>query len=202
MSLVGMLPTTVPASEETRPVDTTVLAPFAVSKSTRGAPVAITSPGWPCNVFTTPENGAGTSTTAFAVSTASIGRSTAIASPTLTCQRTISASARPSPRSGRLKVVICAPLPCESFRKCFAHGVHDARSVRDVVVFEPGQRHDRVVAGHALDRRMQVIQPALGYCRGDFCSDATVAGCFVHDDEPTRFHHRLENRVVINGRQC
>ncbi len=47
--------------------------PFAVSKSISGAPVAMMSPGWPCNVFTTPENGAGTSTTAFAVSTASIG---------------------------------------------------------------------------------------------------------------------------------
>src|ERR1700722_11680497 len=131
-----MLPTTVPASaEDVR------AALFANSKSTSGAPVAMTSPGCPCNVFTIPENGAGTSTTAFAVSTASIGWSTVTASPTWTCQRTISASARPSPRSGRLKVVIYAPYVggrVGSFFNGFAHGVHDARGIRDVVVFEAG----------------------------------------------------------------
>ncbi len=134
VSLVGMLPTTVPVSVEGA-------APLTNSKSISGAPVAMTSPGCPYNVFTIPENGAGTSTTAFAVSTASIGWSTVTASPTLTCQRTISASARPSPRSGRLKVVICAPYlggRVESFRKGSAHGVHDARSIWDVVVFEAG----------------------------------------------------------------
>src|SRR6185437_5460458 len=212
--LVGTLPTTVPESAAAllRPAAVPPWGPAAPaicaaelpSSSIRGAPVAMTSPGWPCSSLTTPAKGAGTSTTAFAVSTASMGWSTAMVSPTFTCQRTISASASPSPRSGRLKVVIYAPFVRgreESFRKGFTHSVRNARSVGDVVVLETGQRDDRVVAGYALDRRVQVVETTLRDRRCDFRADATVARRLVNDDEPAGFHDRLENGVVIDWRQ-
>src|SRR5690606_13099599 len=58
------------------------------------------SPAPPASLSTLPEHGAGTSTTAFAVSIETSGSSSRTVSPTLTCHSTISASGRPSPRSG------------------------------------------------------------------------------------------------------
>jgi hypothetical protein len=48
-----------------------------------------------------PEKGEGSSTTALAVSIDTIGSSSLMLSPGLTIHSTISASGRPSPRSGR-----------------------------------------------------------------------------------------------------
>ena len=62
---------------------------------------SITSPASPCNFATLPENGDGTSTTAFAVSIETSGSSSLTVSPSLTSHSTIVASGRPSPRSGR-----------------------------------------------------------------------------------------------------
>ena len=85
-------------------------------------------------------------------------------SPSLTCQLTISASGKPSPRSGRLNVVIVRDLRTGYCSTNVARTrVDDARDARDVVVFEPEERHHRVVAGDALDRRLQVVQPVLGH---------------------------------------
>src|SRR3569833_180089 len=154
-----------------------------------------------------PEYGEGTSTTALAVSTATIGWSTLTVSPTLTCQRTISASARPSPRSGRLnvamkrlvpsKVEMGRSLPCQRATNC----VRDARDARDVLKFLPEERHDGVIPRHALDRRLQVVEAVLGHVRGNFRTDATVARRLVHDDEPTGFCDGLQNGVVIDRRE-
>ncbi len=71
-----------------------------------GAPVGTMSPGAPRRAVTTPLKGAGTSTTAFAVSTDTMAWSTRTWSPTLTCHSTISASAKPSPKSGSLNVLM------------------------------------------------------------------------------------------------
>src|SRR5690242_6289091 len=143
-----------------------------------------------------PEYGEGTSTTALAVSTATIGWSTLTASPTLTCQRTISASARPSPRSGRLNVAMQAPPSSDRAfvsrgrslpRQRCAHGICNARHARYVVELEPEEPHDRVVARHTLNRRLQIVQAVLGHVGRNFRADAAVTRLFVHDDEPPRF---------------
>ena len=82
-----------------------------------------------------PEYGEGTSTTAFAVSIDTSGWSSLTVSPTLTCQPTISASGRPSPRSGRLNVVMKhrsrVVMPADLQR--VAHRGDDARDARHVL---------------------------------------------------------------------
>jgi hypothetical protein len=60
------------------------------------------SPGTPVSDSTRPVTGAGTSTAAFSVMTSAMIWSSVTASPTFTCQATISASTVPSPRSGIL----------------------------------------------------------------------------------------------------
>src|ERR1700678_282498 len=128
--VVGMVPTTVPES-----------------KSISGAPVATMSPTAPCNAVTTPLYGTGTSTTAFAVSTDTIGWSTRTRSPGRTCHSRISASANPSPKSGSLNVLMRPPLAGQSE----AHRIDDALYARNIVVLEPKERHDGVEPGDALD---------------------------------------------------
>ena len=74
-------------------------------------------------------------------------------SPTSTCQATISASAVPSPTSGSLKTIASHAQPSITRRSASA----DARRAREILPFE-GVRIGRVPAGHALDRRLQVIE--------------------------------------------
>ena len=72
------------------------------ANSTRGAPTAMRSPGAPNTLEQcVPARGDGISMTALAVSTETSGWSVMTWSPSVTCQATISASGRPSPRSGR-----------------------------------------------------------------------------------------------------
>src|SRR6185369_629638 len=142
----------------------------------------------------TPENGAGTSTIALAVSTASMGSSTLMWSPALTCQRTISASASPSPRSGRLKVFMEQGL----FGKCCAHGVGNSGGAGDVVVFEARKWNDGVVTGDPLDGGVQVVEAVLGHGGSDFRAYAAVSRGFVNDYEPTGLCHGLEDSIVVN----
>ncbi len=119
--LVGTLPTTVPLSSAMGVVFLASGAAFwaaassflagaapspAMSKSTRAEWVGMMSPALPWSFAILPLQGEGTSTTAFAVSTDSSGWSTLTVSPSFTCQLTISASCRPSPKSGRLNVFI------------------------------------------------------------------------------------------------
>ena len=70
----------------------------------------ITSPGPPATRSTLPEYGDGSSTTALAVSIDTSGSSRLMVSPTLTIHSTISASGRPSPKSGRKNVLLLAML--------------------------------------------------------------------------------------------
>src|SRR5690606_20780513 len=70
------------------------------------APVLTTSPGAPASLTTLPDTGEGTSTTALAVSIDTSGSSRRMVSPSLTNHSTMVASGRPSPRSGRWKVLV------------------------------------------------------------------------------------------------
>ena len=70
---------------------------------TRGAPTRTTSPSPPCRRSTTPAQGDGISTSAFAVFTSTKTWFSTTVSPSATRHATISASSRPSPRSGSRK---------------------------------------------------------------------------------------------------
>src|SRR5262249_4987751 len=75
----------------------------STSKVTSAAPTAAICPGSPWIEATTPATGEVISTVALSVMTSTSGWSSATLSPGLTCQPTISASAVPSPTSGRRK---------------------------------------------------------------------------------------------------
>ena len=72
------------------------------SNVTMSAPTSTVSPGSACSACTTPSNGDGSSTTAFAVSTSAMIWLSSTRSPAATRQVTISDSVSPSPRSGSL----------------------------------------------------------------------------------------------------
>src|SRR5690606_20791084 len=75
----------------------------STSSSTSGAPTASMSPIAPWIAVTVPSTGDVISTVALSVITSTSDWSSVITSPGLTCQPTISASATPSPISGRRK---------------------------------------------------------------------------------------------------
>ena len=77
-------------------------------------------PSAPHSLAMTPATGEGTSTSALAVSTDNNTWSTLTVSPALTFHSTISASAKPSPRSGNLKNFIATGSPSadEPHRQC------------------------------------------------------------------------------------
>ncbi len=122
--------------------------------------------------------GDGISTVALSVSTSSSGASSAMTSPSRTSTFTISASVRPSPRSGNLKSRAMGTFTEPEERHGFpgalrtwgvwgpfrgphlegervAGGGDHARDVGDVgpLAREAGERH--VVGGDACDRRLQ-----------------------------------------------
>ena len=74
----------------------------ATSTMMIGVPTSTVAPSATSSSLTTPANGLGSSTSAFAVSISTMIWFCATLSPTLTCQRTMSASVRPSPTSGSL----------------------------------------------------------------------------------------------------
>src|SRR5580658_5368010 len=203
-----MWPTTVPESAAAAAVSSAVAVsaicccglsgtPSTVN-STSGAPISMRSPGWACSAVMVPLTGEGTSTTALDVSTASIGASTSIRSPTCTCHRSTSASDKPSPRSGNLNTVMVVA----SIGQGSPDSVHDARYARDVIVLETIERHDGVVAGHAPDRPLEVIERLLRDDCRDFGAEPRGAHRLVHDQEPAGLGHRVENRIEVDGRQC
>src|SRR5436190_23103514 len=135
------------------------------------------------------------STMAFAVSTETIGWSVFTVSPGLTCHSTISASCRPSPKSGSLKIFMLPLTP--SLSPCGGEGGflvssgkvdraqrrgHDALDAGDVLLLEPRERHHRVVAGDTLHRRHQGHEAVLAHRGGDFRGEARRARRFGHDD--------------------
>ena len=76
----------------------------------------------------------------------------------------------------------------------------DAFRRRQVGLLEPRERHDRVVARHALDRREQRQQAAVGDARGDLRADADVARGLVGDHAAAGLADGLENRVDVERR--
>src|SRR5262249_49373727 len=182
-------PTTVPVS---------VSGPSA--NSTRGAPTFTRSPLAPNRRAIRPLRGDGTSTTALSVSTESSGWSATTWSPCVTCQATISASARPSPRSGSRNWYIARPpIPRSGEPADLACGVDNAADRGQVVLLKARQRHDRVVAGHPDDRRQERPEAAFGDQRGDLGAKSAGPRCLVHDDGAARFGHRGENRFLVVG---
>src|SRR5690606_18904444 len=181
------------------------------SNSASIAPVTTTSPALPARRRTLPDTGEGTSTTALAVSIETSGSSRRMVSPSLTNHSTMVASGRPSPRSGRWKVLVWlmrntlaglggrgetrragrsgskVPRPEPRHRQGSvvrdraARGGDDAIHARQVLHFQPEQRDVRVVAGDALDRRDQVVHRLLGQARGDLGAEAGGARGFLHD---------------------
>src|SRR3984893_16701933 len=96
------------------------------------------------------------------------------------CHSSISASARPSPRSGSLNVPMSDRLLVGQYG---THRIHDALHARNIIVFEPEQRHDGVVAGDAMNLRLQVEQAMLRDDRRYLGPDTDVACRFVPDHQ-------------------
>ena len=65
------------------------------------------------------------------------------------------------------------------------------------MLLEARERHDRVVAGHALHRRHQRQQAVLGDRRRDLGGEARGARRFGHDDAAARARDRREDRVEV-----
>src|SRR5690606_26762833 len=99
-------PTTVPLSARTG-AGGAVTSPS--SKPTRGAPTGWMSPGAANSWATVPSQGAGISTLALAVSTATLRSPALRRVPGSTYHSQTSASLSPSPRSGRLNSFMAAP---------------------------------------------------------------------------------------------
>src|SRR5262245_2361557 len=96
-----------------------------------------------------------------------MGASALISSPTLTCHLTISASCRPSPRSGSLKIFMAS---AEGYR--FPGGGDNAGLPWHVLVLEARVGHHDIAGCHALYRREQVEESFLGQARRNFRGEA------------------------------
>src|SRR5690554_473035 len=105
-----------------------------------------------------PAWGDGTSTMALAVSTLTSTWSTSTVSPTLMCHSTISASGRPSPRSGSLKFFMVSLLE----RDHLFDGFNDVFHLGQVVLLVSVVRHDGVVTGDSNHRGLKVQEGAFG----------------------------------------
>ena len=91
-----------------------------VSTTIRTLPIGIWSPTSPATSITLPATGDSISTVALSVIRSAICWSSAMSSPTLTCQATISASAMPSPMSGSLNSK--RAMACQSSNAFFSAG--------------------------------------------------------------------------------
>src|SRR5882672_11319880 len=81
------------------------------------------------------------------------------------------------------------------------HGIHDAPHARNIIVFEPEQRHDGVVAGDAKYRRLQVEEAVLRDDGRYLRPDTDVACRFVHDHEAAGLRHRGQNGLAVDRTQ-
>src|SRR6202030_87404 len=100
-------------------------------------------------------------------------------SPSFTYQATISASPRPSPRSGRLNWRMREPRSARLAR--VARGGDDAADRRHVLLLEAGKRHDRIVTRDTHDRREQGEQTTFRDQSRDFGAEPSRPGSLVHD---------------------
>src|ERR1700686_2217145 len=101
----------------------------------------------------------------------------------------ISASAKPSPKSGSLNVLMKRSLAGKSE----FYRVDDSLHARNIIVLELEQRHDGVESGDTLDRSLQIVEAVLRDQRRNLGAYADVAGGLVHDHQPPGFGDRGEN---------
>src|SRR5262245_34567050 len=164
--------------------------------STSGAPTLTRSPLAPNIRAIVPLHGDGTSTTALSVSTETSGWLATTWSPSLTNQATISASSRPSPRSGNVNWRIAASR-VSTERAGLAHCGGDARNGRHVLLLEPRKRHDGVVAGDAGDRRQQRQEAALGHEGSNLGAEPAGARRLVHDHATSGLGDRCQHGFLV-----
>src|SRR5690242_6480035 len=144
------------------------------------------------------------STSALAVSTDTSNWSALTVSPTLTCQRTISASCKPSPRSGSLKYFIAissaSGVSSRASSGVAQHGVTGVKNVLDaghVQRFQSIQRWRDVRRGDSLDRCLQLQKHPFVETGGDFRADPAGARRLMHDHAATGLAHRGLHRVEV-----
>src|SRR5580693_3102154 len=181
------------------------LSASVTSTVTSGSPTATTSPALACSSVTRPANGTGTSTTALAVSTSTTPWSTATVSPTCTRQVTISASVRPSPRSGSRNAGTSGP----GFRRCggllplqAVDRVQDAVHAGQVEFLQVRRGIGDVEPGHPQDRGLEVVEALLGQPRGDLGAVPAEPARLVHDDGPAGAPDRGGDGLVVERGQA
>src|ERR1700730_8365396 len=104
-------------------------------------------------------------------------------SPSFTYQATISASSKPSPRSGRLNWRMRESRSTRLAR--VARGGDDAANRRHVLLLKAGKRHDRIVTSDTHDRREQGWETTFRDQSLDFAAESSGPSGFVHDDAAT-----------------
>src|SRR3954463_563963 len=113
-----------------------------------------------------PLTGDSISTVALSVIMSAICWSSSMRSPTATCHATISASEMPSPISGSLNVKRAMSVLHHFFQR-FA----DPNRAGEIGPFQ-AVRIGRVEAGHAFDRRFEMVEAAFLDDRGEFGAEA------------------------------
>ena len=159
-----------------------------VSMRISSAPTASICPTSPPSASTRPATGDGISTVALSVITSASAWSSATVSPALTCQATSSTSAMPSPRSGILMTWVW-PSQASIARRSAAATRAGPGKVGPFLRMRVG----RVPAGHALDRRLQVVEAMLLHQRRQLGAEAAGARGLVHDDAAAGLLHRRDD---------
>ena len=148
-----------------RPTSAPVSSAPSPANSTSASPMATRSPGLPWISATRPRSGAGISTTALSVSTETSGWS----ATTSLARRNV-----PFDDFGLCQAFaqIGQTEGCSRNSSARRAAARIRATRRHVELLQPRQRHDRVVARHALDRREQREQAAFGEARGDLAAEA------------------------------
>src|SRR5690606_34053005 len=140
-----------------------------------------------------PACGDGTSTMALAVSTLTSTWSASTASPTLMCHSTISASGRPSPRSGSLKFFMVGLLE----RDHLFNGSYNVFHLGQVILLVTVVRHHRVVAGYPHHRRLQVQKGSFGNGSGYLRTHSAISAGFMDNHRPAGFGDRAQQGFPV-----
>src|SRR5580693_5242574 len=74
-----------------------------------------------------------------------------------------------------------------SFRRCDHFGDGRQRELFKI----RSVRHRHVLAGHALDRRVEIIERLFHHARGDLGADTRLLPAFFHGDQPAGLFYRL-----------
>src|SRR5262245_58844320 len=122
-----------------------------------GCPTSTVVPSLNRSSLTTPANGLGSSTAAFAVSISTMIWLTLTWSPGCTYHLRISASVRPSPTSGSLNCLMSATLVSLSVRQGAVDGVEYPVQVREELLLHPGRWVRRVQPAEPQDRRVERV---------------------------------------------